>query len=112
MWWAGFRLGWRVDPDGGRQRGRLRRLPDETFWVCGISDVERVLTEVADLFGPVAVNHLWGQQRSEEHTSELQSPMYLVCRLLLEKNKNAYGGAPPVASTGRERLMRAMLQQQ
>src|ERR1017187_6765832 len=25
--------------------------------------------------------------RSEEHTSELQSPMYLVCRLLLEKRK-------------------------
>src|SRR5437879_7863332 len=25
--------------------------------------------------------------RSEEHTSELQSPMYLVCRLLLEKTK-------------------------
>src|SRR5437879_8794233 len=29
------------------------------------------------------------RRRSEEHTSELQSPMYLVCRLLLEKkNKN------------------------
>src|SRR3712207_8193845 len=27
------------------------------------------------------------QQRSEEHTSELQSRQYLVCRLLLEKNK-------------------------
>src|ERR1017187_9840792 len=29
--------------------------------------------------------------RSEEHTSELQSPMYLVCRLLLEKT----AGDPP-----------------
>src|SRR5437762_12678548 len=28
-----------------------------------------------------------GDARSEEHTSELQSPMYLVCRLLLEKKK-------------------------
>src|SRR5437762_11407768 len=28
-----------------------------------------------------------GTTRSEEHTSELQSPMYLVCRLLLEKKK-------------------------
>src|SRR5437762_1549152 len=28
-----------------------------------------------------------GDVRSEEHTSELQSPMYLVCRLLLEKKK-------------------------
>src|SRR5437762_9594795 len=27
------------------------------------------------------------KRRSEEHTSELQSPMYLVCRLLLEKKK-------------------------
>src|SRR3712207_7181769 len=27
--------------------------------------------------------------RSEEHTSELQSRQYLVCRLLLEKNKNS-----------------------
>src|SRR5437764_10999041 len=29
-----------------------------------------------------------GVGRSEEHTSELQSPMYLVCRLLLEKKKH------------------------
>src|SRR3712207_6954388 len=29
-----------------------------------------------------------GQVRSEEHTSELQSRQYLVCRLLLEKKKN------------------------
>src|SRR3712207_6990743 len=28
--------------------------------------------------------------RSEEHTSELQSRQYLVCRLLLEKKKNIY----------------------
>src|SRR5258708_18935798 len=28
-----------------------------------------------------------GQMRSEEHTSELQSPDHLVCRLLLEKKK-------------------------
>src|SRR5690348_18131725 len=27
------------------------------------------------------------QDRSEEHTSELQSPVHLVCRLLLEKKK-------------------------
>src|SRR5437764_10187739 len=30
---------------------------------------------------------LSARRRSEEHTSELQSPMYLVCRLLLEKKK-------------------------
>src|SRR5256885_10399410 len=30
---------------------------------------------------------LWSKWRSEEHTSELQSPCNLVCRLLLEKKK-------------------------
>src|SRR3712207_6859926 len=30
-----------------------------------------------------------GDERSEEHTSELQSRQYLVCRLLLEKKKDA-----------------------
>src|SRR5690348_17870616 len=29
----------------------------------------------------------WHHHRSEEHTSELQSPVHLVCRLLLEKKK-------------------------
>src|SRR3712207_8721263 len=30
---------------------------------------------------------VWTELRSEEHTSELQSRQYLVCRLLLEKKK-------------------------
>src|SRR3989441_1818507 len=37
---------------------------------------------------------LAGAWRSEEHTSELQSLAYLVCRLLLEKKKSV--GFPPV----------------
>src|SRR5256885_4281909 len=32
----------------------------------------------------------WVRERSEEHTSELQSPCNLVCRLLLEKKKKRY----------------------
>src|SRR5437764_5955701 len=36
--------------------------------------------------------------RSEEHTSELQSPMYLVCRLLLEKKKKL-GNIFPMRTT-------------
>src|SRR5438552_12123146 len=39
---------------------------------------------------PCAVRHSHcypGRRRSEEHTSELQSPDHLVCRLLLEKKK-------------------------
>src|SRR5258708_20828415 len=35
--------------------------------------------------------------RSEEHTSELQSPDHLVCRLLLEKKKTLYPPAPGAA---------------
>src|SRR3712207_7266910 len=42
------------------------------------------------LFGHLFSSRLqeFCNQRSEEHTSELQSRQYLVCRLLLEKKKN------------------------
>src|ERR1017187_3463728 len=36
--------------------------------------------------------------RSEEHTSELQSPMYLVCRLLLEKKNNKKRNQAPIVT--------------
>src|SRR5690348_17959480 len=36
----------------------------------------------------LAFSRVAGETRSEEHTSELQSPVHLVCRLLLEKKKN------------------------
>src|SRR2546426_1450727 len=39
-------------------------------------------------FGPSRLVQYQTRQRSEEHTSELQSPCNLVCRLLLEKKKN------------------------
>src|SRR5258708_14457190 len=42
--------------------------------------------------------------RSEEHTSELQPPDHLVCRLLLEK-KNPLSPAPPDATAPLERLL-------
>src|SRR5256885_10977051 len=53
---------WRVRPN------HLATVGDDHL----LSDLEHVPTE---------------QQRSEEHTSELQSPCNLVCRLLLEKKK-------------------------
>src|SRR5947208_17165675 len=46
-----------------------------------------------DLHGELVFFHVYGRRnvldglRSEEHTSELQSPDHLVCRLLLEKKK-------------------------
>src|SRR3712207_7083724 len=38
--------------------------------------------------GPISHHQAFCSVRSEEHTSELQSRQYLVCRLLLEKKKN------------------------
>src|SRR3712207_8446705 len=46
---------------------------------------DAVAQQAAD--GVVALVHGDGVTRSEEHTSELQSRQYLVCRLLLEKKK-------------------------
>src|SRR5690348_18062265 len=37
--------------------------------------------------------------RSEEHTSELQSPVHLVCRLLLEKKNNLHHHPPPTIAS-------------
>src|SRR3712207_8048847 len=39
-------------------------------------------------------SHKYANKRSEEHTSELQSRQYLVCRLLLEKKKNDWPQRP------------------
>src|SRR2546425_5121886 len=44
----------------------------------------------ADLFGRPGHGARVSVERSEEHTSELQSLAYLVCRLLLEKKKKEY----------------------
>src|SRR5690348_17962015 len=47
---------------------------------------------------PDADSHAYVQdkedRRSEEHTSELQSPVHLVCRLLLEKKKKQKNNTP------------------
>src|SRR5690348_17991868 len=40
------------------------------------------------LVARIGIRWLMAAGRSEEHTSELQSPVHLVCRLLLEKKKH------------------------
>src|SRR3712207_7806540 len=57
--------------------------------------IDQLHAVVGEGFGPERLTHialagvlLVEDQRSEEHTSELQSRQYLVCRLLLEKKKN------------------------
>src|SRR2546425_12540509 len=60
----------------------LDRVPDRRATRC--------LRPVPSSAWPAARRHLDGDlvgSRSEEHTSELQSLAYLVCRLLLEKKK-------------------------
>src|SRR2546429_7685169 len=44
--------------------------------------------KIWDAFGSVIKEGVYEDFRSEEHTSELQSRLHLVCRLLLEKKKN------------------------
>src|SRR3712207_6710857 len=71
---AGFLLDEAGDDAVGR--GRLgAAVFDAPFRLLGVVDE---LLEVAHR-----------QRRSEEHTSELQSRQYLVCRLLLEKKKDS-----------------------
>src|SRR5205823_10272463 len=79
----------RLHRHGGRgDLDQLRNVHDQVPWV-------RVLAQVAvhpELHVDVVVVahvQLW-VNRSEEHTSELQSLAYLVCRLLLEKKKKTH----------------------
>src|SRR5205823_12666949 len=62
---------------GRRERGPVRRVPVGDRADVGAGRVD------------AGVDHGHPPYRSEEHTSELQSLAYLVCRLLLEK-KNIY----------------------
>src|SRR3712207_7487991 len=56
----------------------------ETF-IQYVSDIGRSLAHHG--FRKILLVNGHGSNRSEEHTSELQSRQYLVCRLLLEKKK-------------------------
>src|SRR5947208_9267107 len=50
------------------------------------------------------------RERSEEHTSELQSPDHLVCRLLLEKKKDGVARNPIVGPINSPRGRRRAVQ--
>src|SRR5690348_17421513 len=58
---------------------------------CGLTEAHVTEPDVDERLQPARDRRLVGEEldrlRSEEHTSELQSPVHLVCRLLLEKKK-------------------------
>src|SRR2546422_4267864 len=72
-----------------RTRAALEKLD---FYGC----IDFFLSETARYADVVLAGSL---QRSEEHTSELQSRLHLVCRLLLEKKKHV-SVEPTVPLTG------------
>src|SRR5438445_2841520 len=66
----------------GGHCGPLRRTP-----LCVRSRWKADRRSRLEILAPSLVTKNEGLLRSEEHTSELQSRQYLVCRLLLEKKK-------------------------
>src|SRR5437764_10480666 len=65
----------------------IRRPPRSTLFPYTTLFRPRPVRSPPPRSGPPAPPRRPLGARSEEHTSELQSPMYLVCRLLLEKKK-------------------------
>src|SRR2546429_5781166 len=66
------------------ERARERRPATDTDEVGAAGEI------VQGIQHQVTVAECPGQSRSEEHTSELQSRLHLVCRLLLEKKKRRH----------------------
>src|SRR5260370_29341183 len=70
----------------------IRRPPRSTLFpyttLFRSQDVRWALREGSMHFESANAVHRTLERRSEEHTSELQSHLNLVCRLLLEKKKN------------------------
>src|SRR3989449_7835041 len=64
-----------------------------------VTRIEGITTALAT----PGANLISGQARSEEHTSELQSRLHLVCRLLLEKKKKKIRSRPETDASRRVR---------
>src|SRR3712207_7370944 len=66
---------------------KLVRLQVATYWKA-LSVADRTYACYATMSSSGPANLIRSSVRSEEHTSELQSRQYLVCRLLLEKKRS------------------------
>src|SRR5258708_29753620 len=73
-----------IDPYKRLCDGSILRLAKEYAELAGIEKHKRNV----HIWRHTSAKHIALVLRSEEHTSELQSPDHLVCRLLLEKKKN------------------------
>src|SRR5438477_9792509 len=71
-----------------RRPPRSTLFPYTTLFRSGARGPDESQGRRPTMRGFTIVHGTLGQQRSEEHTSELQSHVNLVCRLLLEKKKN------------------------
>src|SRR3989449_7462375 len=65
---------------------------------------DHLLDDDAVAIDQEALGHAGGLIRSEEHTSELQSRLHLVCRLLLEKKKKTRHASQPYATNALKHL--------
>ena len=65
----------------------LGQIPQNHFYALEVLRVNGSPAQQKRLYAEVLAGRRFGN-RSEEHTSELQSRLHLVCRLLLEKKKN------------------------
>src|SRR5947209_9957915 len=71
-----------------RRPPRSTLFPYTTLFRSEVKDIVAGLRRLVQLQGPrPAAQGVGAVRRSEQHTSELQSRQYLVCRLLLEKKK-------------------------
>src|SRR3712207_8067385 len=64
------------------------RVSNPVCYPCFRASASVTVQKVA--FATGVLPNLYAFHRSEEHTSELQSRQYLVCRLLLEKKKKTF----------------------
>src|SRR5690625_5349777 len=98
---GGAKGGVRIDPKQYSQR-ELERVtrrytaevrpiigPEHDIPAPDVNTNSQVMAWMMDTYAALNGTHDNGVVRSEEHTSELQSRGHLVCRLLLEKKKNA-----------------------
>src|SRR5687768_17935929 len=85
----------------------LFRSQDHSPWVQPevAAIVHRCLEKNPDQRYPTAQALFEAVSRSEEHTSELQSRLHLVCRLLLEKKKTRTHQPPPQTQIDLPRLL-------